>query len=166
MTGVGSILGERFSKAHLHVYLVFVPPTSLYHMFLEPGLAPSVRVLGSLLSLFIGVPTMAMFLVIVASLEAHARAQGAAGSSDGFGSCPGRSQRWPSLGWRWSTSCLASPCLRADPGAAGSLLSDTFFVPGYFHFLTIGTVTLTLLAALTRLAPGLIGRALWTPRLL
>jgi cytochrome c oxidase subunit I len=45
-------------------------------------------------------------------------------------------------------------------------LSDTFFVPGYFHFLTVGTVTLTLLAALAHVIPGLTGRALRAPRLL
>jgi cytochrome c oxidase subunit 1 len=46
------------------------------------------------------------------------------------------------------------------------LLSDTFFVPGYFHFLTVGTVSLSLLAALVRVVPALGGRALWAPRLL
>jgi cytochrome c oxidase subunit 1 len=75
MTGVGSIFGDRFSKIIFTLYLIFVPPTSLYHMFLEPGLSPLVRALGSVLSLFISVPTIAVFLVIVASLEAHARAQ-------------------------------------------------------------------------------------------
>ena len=46
------------------------------------------------------------------------------------------------------------------------LLSDTFFVPAYFHFLTIGTVTLTLLAAFTWSMPVLFDRPLWAPRLL
>jgi cytochrome c oxidase subunit 1 len=46
------------------------------------------------------------------------------------------------------------------------LLSDTFFVPGYFHFLTVGTVTLTFLGALCYVIPGLTGRPLRTPRLL
>ena len=46
------------------------------------------------------------------------------------------------------------------------LLSDTFFVPAYFHFLTIGTVTLTLLGAFARLIPALHGDALHGRRLL
>lgn len=46
------------------------------------------------------------------------------------------------------------------------LLSDTFFVPAYFHFLTIGTVTLTLLAAFAWSMPALFNRPLWAPRLL
>jgi cytochrome c oxidase subunit 1 len=46
------------------------------------------------------------------------------------------------------------------------LLSDTFFVPAYFHFLTIGTVTLTLLAAFAWAMPSVFGRRLSSPRLL
>ncbi len=79
VTGVKSIFGPNFSKFVFALYLIFVPPTSLYHMFLEPDLAESVRVVGSLLSLFIAVPTVLVFLVIIASLETHARAQGARG---------------------------------------------------------------------------------------
>ena len=44
-----------------------------------------------------------------------------------------------------------------------SLLSDTFFVPAYFHFLTLGTVTLTFIAALMYVVPGITGRLLWRP---
>jgi cytochrome c oxidase subunit I len=167
MTGVGSILGERFSKAIFTVYLVVVPPTSLYHMFLEPGLAPSVLALGSLLSLFIGVPTIAMFLVIVASLEAHARARGARGLFGWLRVLPWQEPAMAALGMAVLNLALGGTlAFVLIQEQLASFLSDTFFVPGYFHFLTIGTVTLTLLAALTRLVPGLTGGALWTPRLL
>ncbi len=161
MTGIGSIFGQRFSKIVFTTYLVFVPPTSLYHMFLEPGLAPLVRALGSLLSLFISVPTIAVFLVIVVSLEAHARARGARGL---FG--------WAKL-LPWGEPAMAAIGMAVVNLALGGvlafvliqeqlaqLLSDTFFVPGYFHFLTVGTVSLTLLAALGRMIPVLTGRAL------
>ena len=79
LTGVKSVFGERFSKIVFSMYLVFVPPTSLYHMFLEPDLPGVVRVADSLLSLFVSVPTLTAFLVIVASLEVHARQQGGRG---------------------------------------------------------------------------------------
>jgi cytochrome c oxidase subunit 1 len=46
------------------------------------------------------------------------------------------------------------------------LLSDTFFVPGYFHFFTVGTVSLTLLAAFAVMLPALSGRRLAWPALL
>jgi cytochrome c oxidase subunit 1 len=51
-------------------------------------------------------------------------------------------------------------------GQLAPLLSDTFFVPGYFHFFTVGTVSMTLLAALSVVLPAIGGRALWKPELL
>jgi cytochrome c oxidase subunit 1 len=167
MTGLGSIMGERFSKAVFALYLVVVPPTSLYHMFLDPGLAPSVRALGSLLSLFISVPTIAAFLVIVASLEAQARARGARGLFGWLGILPWREPAMTAIGMAVVNLALGGTLafVLIQERLAG-LLSDTFFVPGYFHLLTVGTVSLTLLAALTWLLPGLTGRALWRPPLL
>jgi cytochrome c oxidase subunit 1 len=167
LTGVKSVFGERFSKIVFAMYLVFVPPTSLYHMFLEPDLPGVVRVTGSLLSLFVSVPTLTAFLIIVASLEVHARAQGGRGL---FG--------WLRLlPWRHpSMAAIAVAVLSMGLGITfafvliqeklAPLLSDTFFVPGYFHFFTLGTVSLTLLAAFAFVLPAIGGRPLWRPGLL
>jgi cytochrome c oxidase subunit I len=165
MTGVGSIFGDRFSKIIFTLYLVFVPPTSLYHMFLEPDLSPLVRALGSVLSLFISVPTTAVFLVIVASLEAHARACGARGLFGWLRMLPWRKPEMSAIGMAVVNLAFGGTLafVLIQEKLAG-LLSDTFFVPGYFHFLTIGTVSLTLLAALARMIPALTGRPLWAPR--
>ncbi|OHC74950.1 MAG: hypothetical protein A3G18_01340 [Rhodospirillales bacterium RIFCSPLOWO2_12_FULL_58_28] len=167
ISGARSVFGSNFSKIVFTLYLVFVPPTSLYHMFLEPGLDPLVLVLGSLLSLFIGVPTIAAFLVTTASLEAHARAKGAKG--------------W--FGWirslDWSdpaTNALGAAVVNLALGGIlafvliqeklAGLLSDTFFVPGAFHFITLGVVTMTLLAVMLRLLPHLTGQNAPAPKLL
>ncbi len=167
LTGVKSIFGERFSKFVFALYLIFVPPTSLYHMFLEPDLAEAVRMAGSLLSLFIAVPTVIVFLIIVASLEAHARAQGGRGLFGWIRMLP------------WSNPAMAAIGMAVVNLALGGvfsfvliqerlapLLSDTFFVPAYFHFLTLGTVTLTFIAALMYFIPGITGHQLWRPSLL
>ena len=163
---MGSIFGDRFSKIIFTLYLVFVPPTSLYHMFLEPDLSPLVRALGSVLSLFISVPTIAVFLVIVASLEAHARARGARGLFGWLRMLPWREPEMSAIGMAVVNLAFGGTLafVLIQEKLAG-LLSDTFFVPGYFHFLTIGTVSLTLLAALARMVPALTGRPLWAPRM-
>ncbi len=167
LTGAKSVFGARFSKLVFSLYLVFVPPTSLYHMFLDPGLPEYVKVAGSALSLFVSVPTLTAFLVIVASLELHARASGATGL---FG--------WlRKLPWEHPATTAASlAVVNMMFGIAlafvliqekmAPLLSDTFFVPGYFHFFTVGTVSLSLLAGLTVLLPELTGRELRWPGLL
>ncbi len=167
MTGVGSIFGDRFSKVVFAFYLVFVPPTSLYHMFLEPGLAPLVLALGSLLSLFISVPTVAVFLVIVISLEAHARARGARGMFGWVRMLPWREPAMSAIGMAVINLALGGAlAFVLIQERLAQLLSDTFFVPGYFHFLTVGTVSLTLLGALARMIPALSHGRLLAPRLL
>jgi cytochrome c oxidase subunit 1 len=167
VSGVKSIFGPRFSKIVFSLYLIFVPPTSLYHMFLQPNLAEPVRVFGSLLSLFIGVPTVLVFLVIVSSLEVHARAYGARGLFGWIRKLPWRNPAMAAMGMAVINLALGGTfSFVLIQERLAPLLSDTFFVPGYFHFLTVGTVTLTFLAALCYVIPGLTGRALWKPGLL
>lgn len=167
LTGVKSVFGERFSKIVFSMYLVFVPPTSLYHMFLEPDLPGVVQVTGSLLSLFVSVPTLTAFLIIVASLEVHARSQGGRGLFGWIRLLPWRHPAMSAIGVAVLAMALgivfAFVLIQAE---LAPLLSDTFFVPGYFHFFTVGTVSLTLLAALAVMLPAIGGRTLWQPRIL
>jgi cytochrome c oxidase subunit 1 len=160
-TGVKSIFGERLSKTIFSLYLIFVPPTSLYHLFLEPGVAPGIKLLGSMLALFISVPTIAVFLLIVASLQACAHGQGARGLFGWLHRLPWRNPSFAAIG-------MAAVCALGGGAIANvliqerfaPLLSDTFAVPGYFHFFTAGTVTLTFLGALMYMIPALRGRRL------
>ncbi len=136
-------------------------------MFLEPGLSEAVKMVGSLLSLFIGVPTVLVFLIIAASLESHARAQGGRGLFGWLRMLPWRNPAMAAVGmavFNLALGGVLSFVLIQEKLAP--LLSDTFFVPAYFHFLTLGTVTLTLVAALMYVVPGLTGRPLWRPGLL
>ncbi|MCL4765754.1 MAG: cbb3-type cytochrome c oxidase subunit I [Hyphomicrobiaceae bacterium] len=167
LTGVTSVFGERFSKIVFAMYLVFVPPTSLYHMFLEPGLPAAVRVGGSLLSLFVSVPTLMAFLIIVASLEVHARASGGRGLFGWLTMLPWKHPAMTAVGLSVVNMGLGiALAFVLIQERLAALLSDTFFVPGYFHFFTVGTVSLTLLGALAVMLPALTGRALAAPGLL
>jgi len=167
LTGVTSIHGARLSKAVFAAYLVFVPPTSLYHMFLEPGLSESVRVVGSLLSLFVSVPTLAAFAIIVSSLEASARARGATGLFGWMRGLPWRNPAMANMGWAAVNMMLGITfAFVLIQERLAPMLSDTFFVPGYFHFFAVGVLTQTFLAALMVILPALRGGVLWRPALL
>ena len=167
VTGVKSIFGENFSKIVFALYLIFVPPTSLYHMFLEPDLAEAVRVVGSLLSLFIAVPTILLFVIIVASLETHARAQGARGLFGWMKVLPWDNPAMAAVGMATVNLALGGVfSLVLIQEKLAVLLSDTFFVPGYFHFLTVGTVSLTFIATLIYVIPALTEHRCWRPNIL
>lgn len=165
LCGIKSVFGQRFSKIVFSLYLLFVPPTSLYHMFLDPGLDPGVRAVGSVLSLLIGIPTILMFLVIVVSLEAHARAAGARGLFGWLAHLPWRQPAMSAIGMATVNLALGGTfAFVLIQERLAPLLSDTLFVPAYFHFLTLGTVTLTFLGAFTVLLPGLMGVRLLASR--
>ncbi len=167
ITGVTSIFGPTFSKVVFSLYLIFVPPTSLYHMFLEPDLDEAVRIVGSILSLFISVPTVLVFIVIVASLETHARAQSARGLFGWMRLLPWGNPVMSAMGMATLNLALGgvfSLVLIQEKFAV--LLSDTFFVPGYFHFLTVGTVSLTFIAMLIYVIPALTAHRCWRPAVL
>ena len=167
LTGTGSITGATFSKIVFASYLVFVPPTSLYHMFLEPNLPEGVRVAGSLLSLFVSVPTLTAFLIIVASLEAHARAHGARGLFRWIRRLPWGNPVVANMGVAMLTMLIGLVfAFVLIQEKLAPLLSDTMFVPGYFHFFAVGTVTQTLLAAMMMVLPAISGRPLWRPSVL
>lgn len=166
LTGVTSVFGARFSKIVFAAYLVFVPPTSLYHMFLEPDLPESVRVAGSLLSLFVSVPTLTAFLIIVSSLEIRARAHGRGGLFRWIAGLPWKNPAMAAMGVavvNMGLGIVFAFVLIQDKLAP--LLSDTVFVPGYFHFFTLGTVSLSFLAGFMVILPALGGRP-WRPDLM
>ena len=167
LTGISPVTGPAFSKVVFASYLVFVPPTSLYHMFLEPTLPEAMRVAGSLLSLFVSVPTLIAFLIVVASLEAYARAGGKSGALGRLRQLPWDNPAMANMGVAILTMLIGlvfAFVLIQEKLAA--LLSDTMFVPGYFHFFAVGTVTQTFIAMLTLAVPAISGRPLWRPRLL
>ena len=167
-TGTTSAFGSSFSKVVFASYLVFVPPTSLYHMFLEPNLAESVRLTGSLLSLFVSVPTLTAFLVIVSSLELATRAKGApAGLFGWIGRLPWGNPAFSAMGVAIVSTLLGLAfAFVLIQEKFAPLISDTVFVPGYFHFFAVGAVTETFLAGFLVIIPALTGRAVWRPRLM
>ncbi len=167
-TGVKSIYSERLSKSIFAIYLITIPPTSLYHAFLSPGIPEILKVIASILGLLISVPTIMVFLLIVTSLETGARAHGAQGWLGWMRALPWRNPAF-------SAMAMAMLCAAAGGALSNVLLqhgfanriSDTFFVPAYFHFFTVGTVSLTFLGALACVLPAMkIHGRLWRPNVL
>ncbi len=161
-TGAQSVFGERFSKAIFTVYPLVVPPTFLYHLFLAPGVPAEVKTIGSVLSLFIGVPTIIVAVVILGMLEARMRAAGAAGAFGWLRRLPWGDPAFGSLAMGMATFGLGGAFAYAllSEGLA-PLLHNTFVVPGYFHAFTSAGVSLTFMGVVYALLPELTGRSLW-----
>lgn len=163
-TGVKSAFGERWSKGIFAIYLFVVPPTSVYHMFLEPSVPTDVKVIGSILSLGVSIPTVGVGALILGSLQVCAPGKGIL--------------KWfRQLPWRNpSFSALAMAMVSALGGGVVAnviiqekferLLGDTFAVPGYFHFFTLGAITLAFFGLLLHIIPALTKHRLRFPSLL
>jgi len=163
--------GRLFSESLARlVFLSFIPlavPTGFHHMFPDPGVTHSVKLLHAVLTFAVVFPSLVTAFTVVASIEVGARRRGGKGL------------------FRW---LLALPWLR-DPSVAGQLLGmllfatggitglinasygmnlvihNTLWVPGHLHTQVAGAVALTWMAASFWLVPLLTGRALWKPKL-
>lgn len=166
-TGVKSIYGERFSKGVFSLYLLFMPPTFLYHLFLDPTIPGAVKAMGSGLSLLIGVPTLLVFLIILSSVEASAKADPHISAQGWFRALPWGNPAFAAMGMA-AVSAFGGGAMSyvLQQERLAELLSDTFAVPGYFHFFTVGMVTLSFLGLLCYLLPALDGGRLWGARAL
>lgn len=164
---VKDVYSSRFSKMVFAFYLMLVPPTSLYHMFLSPDLSALVKTTGSFLALFMSIPTILHFLLIVTSIETAARSSGNGGVFRWIRSLPWANPSFSCVGW--AVACSIGGAILSNvlvQHGFAELLSDTFFVPAYFHFLTVGTVSLTFLGFLAYLLPTLLDTPLPRPTLL
>jgi cytochrome c oxidase subunit 1 len=167
-TGVKSIFSDRLSKIFFSFYLVVLPPTFLYHMFLDPTISALMKTVASTLAMFISIPTIMVFVIILVSLEASARV---ANKREGLFAW-GRDLPWGNPAF----SAIVAACVSAAAGGVlaniliqtkfAALLSDTFAIPAYFHFFTVGTISLTFIGLLLYIVPSLYGRQLWNPKLL
>ena len=112
-------------------------------------------------------PTLAAFAIIVSSLEASARARGATGFFGWMRGLPWRNPAMATMGWAVVNMMLGITfAFVLIQEKLAPMLSDTFFVPGYFHFFAVGVLTQTFLAALMVILPALGGGSLWRPDLL
>jgi cytochrome c oxidase subunit 1 len=108
-----------------------------------------------------------VFVIIIASLETHARAQGARGLFGWMKVLPWDNPAMAGVGMATVNLALGGVfSLVLIQEKLAVLLSDTFFVPGYFHFLTVGAVSLTFIAALIYVIPALTEHRCWRPNIL
>ncbi len=160
--GANSVFGERFSKAVFTVYPIVVPPTFLYHMFLSPDISQGTKTVGSIMSLFVGVPTIIVAVVVLGMMEARVRAAGHTGAFGWLRHLPWGNPAFAAMILGIATFGLGGifAYILLSEGLA-ELLHGTFAVPGYFHAFTAAGVTLTFMAASYYLVPLLCGRQLW-----
>ena len=159
----GALVSDPLARLAFLMFLLFSVPVGFHHQFADPGIPAGWKMVHSMLTMCVGIPSLITAFTIAASLEVAGRRNGGKGI----------------LGWiaklRWDNPAVSAQLLAAISfifGGAGGIVNASFnlnmlvhntaWIPGHFH-LTVGTaVTLTFFGVTYWLLPHLTGRPLFS----
>jgi cytochrome c oxidase subunit I len=162
----GELASDALARLAFVMFLLFSVPVGFHHQFTDPGVSTGWKMVHSMLTMFVGIPSLLTAFTVAASLEIGGRRRGGTGV----------------LGWipalPWKDASFAAQALAMISfifGGAGGIINASFnlnmlvhntaWIPGHFH-LTVGTaVTLTFMGITFWLVPHLLRKPLHRPRL-
>ncbi|KGQ21427.1 b(o/a)3-type cytochrome-c oxidase subunit 1 [Thermus filiformis] len=155
----GKLVSDPMARLAFLLFLLLSTPVGFHHQFADPGIDPLWKMIHSVLTMFVAVPSLMTAFTLAASLELAARMRGGKGL----------------LGWirtlPWDNPAFVAPVLGLlgfIPGGAGGMVNASFtldyvvhntaWIPGHFHLQVAGLVTLTAMGSLYWLLPNLTGK--------
>lgn len=162
----GKMFNEPLARLVFWLFLVLSIPVGFHHQFVDPGVPNGWKVVHSLLTYALFIPSMLTAFTVIASLEIGGRARGGKGL----------------LGWvpklPWGDPSYAAQNLAMILFAFGGIggltnssynlnlaVHNTSWVPGHFH-LTVGSATtLTFFGIAYWLVPALSGKQLFSRKM-
>jgi cytochrome c oxidase subunit I len=160
----GELVSDPLARLAFLMFLLFSVPVGFHHQFTDPGIPAGWKMVHSMLTMFVGVPSLLTAFTVAASLEVAGRRNGGRGPIAWIGKLP----------WRDAsvTAQLLAMIAFIFGGAGGivnasfnlnMLVHNTAWIPGHFH-LTVGTaVTLTFFGITFWLLPHLLRKPLYSP---
>ncbi|MDF1522257.1 MAG: cbb3-type cytochrome c oxidase subunit I [Trueperaceae bacterium] len=162
----GELASDPLGRLAFLMFLLFSVPVGFHHQFTDPGIPAGWKMVHSMLTMFVGIPSMLTAFTIAASLEIAGRRRGGKGVLGWLGALP------------WKNASFTAQILAMFAfifGGAGGIVNASFnlnmlvhntaWIPGHFH-LTVGTaVTLTFFGITFWLLPHLTKKPLFRPRL-
>ena len=162
----GNVFSDGLTRLTFVMLLLLSTPVGLHHQFMEPGIAPTWKLLHTVLTYGVAIPSFLTAFAIFASFEIAARKRGETGFLGTIRSLP----------WNDPVFCGAAyGMLLFILGGFGGLINasydmdsvvhNTIWIVGHFHVTVGGPVALTFMGAAYWLIPRLTGRQLWNPNL-
>ena len=158
----GELASDSLTRLVFVLFLLFSTPVGFHHQFTDPGIPAGWKMLHSMMTMFVGVPSLITAFTVGASLELGGRALGGKGVLGWIKKLPWND---PSVAGQLMAMLLFIPA-----GAGGIVLGsfnlnimlhNTAWIPGHFHITVGGAVTLTFIAITFWLLPHLTGRKLF-----
>jgi cytochrome c oxidase subunit I len=162
----GELVSDSLARLAFLLFLLFSTPVGFHHQFTDPGIPAAWKMIHSLLTMFVGIPSLLTAFTVGASLELAGKRRGGEGA----------------LGWvdklPWRDASFVAQILAMISfifGGAGGIVNASFnlnmlvhntaWVPGHFH-ITVGTaVTQTFFGMTFWLVPHLTRKPLFSNRL-
>jgi cytochrome c oxidase subunit 1 len=162
----GNVFSDGLTRLTFILLLVLSTPVGIHHEFTEPGIAMQWKMLHTILTYSVVIPSLLTAFAIFASFELFARSQGKRGFWGTVMALP------------WGKPEFAGPAygmLLFILGGFGGLVNasyamdavvhNTIWIVGHFHVTVGGPVALSFLGVAYWLIPKITGRALWAPNL-
>ena len=159
----GELASDSLTRLAFIMFLLFSTPVGFHHQFTDPGIPVAWKMIHSMLTMFVGIPSMLTAFTVAASLEIGGKNRGGKGMFGWISKLP------------WGTAAFTAQVLAMISfvfGGAGGIVNASFnlnimvhntaWIPGHFH-LTVGTaVTLTFFGVTFWLIPHLVKKQLFS----
>lgn len=162
----GELVSDSLTRLAFLMFLLFSTPVGFHHQFTDPGITAGWKMVHSLLTMFVGIPSLITAFTVAASLEVGGKRAGGRGMFGWIGKLP-----WGKAAFTAQVLAMISFIFGGAGGIVNAsfnidpLINDTAWIPGHFH-LTVGTATtLTFMGLSFWWVPHLIGRRLFSNRL-
>lgn len=160
----GNLFSDGLTRLTFIMLLLLSTPVGIHHEFTEPGIALQWKMLHTLTTYGVAIPSFLTAFAIFATFELAARRQGKRGFLATVKALP------------WGNPAFAGPAygmLLFILGGFGGLVNasysmdnvvhNTIWIVGHFHVTVGGPVALTFVGIAYWMIPKLTGRRLWKP---
>ncbi len=162
----GELVSDSLTRLAFILFLLFSTPVGFHHQFADPGIPAGWKMIHSMLTMFVGIPSMLTAFTVAASLEVGGKNRGGKGVFGWIGALPWRDASF-------TTQILAM--ITFIFGGAGGiinasfnlniLLHNTAWISGHFHITVGSAVTMTFMAMTFWMVPHMIRKPLFSPKL-
>ncbi len=162
----GKLFSDPLARLVFLVFVVLSTPVGFHHQFTDPGIPQGWKLLHSVFTFILFLPSMITAFTVIASVEYAGRQRGGKGTFGWLAKLP------------WGDPVVSSMLLAGIAfmfGGIGGIINasysinlvvhNTSFIPGHFHLTVGAAVTLTFMGVTYWILPQITGRKLWAPKI-
>jgi cytochrome c oxidase subunit 1 len=161
----GNVFSDALTRLTFIMLILLSTPVGIHHEFMEPGISSTWKILHTITTYGVAVPSFLTAFAIFASFELAAIKKGKKGFVQTVTSLPWNDPVFAGAGFGMLLFILGGFGGMVNSSySMDMLVHNTIWIVGHFHVTVGGPVALTFMGAAYWLIPRLTGRELWAPR--